>query len=355
MGWGHRDPPTRAPTRFSDRRPVSACRPCCPLSLGLCGISLTGSRALSACLCPCPGASLGLPAPPRALGFSSVPLRPAAPDVGPLQPTARPRTQSSHVTRTTCRSCAQVPGGGPGAVRQMLQTRSTRTARAQLPGGHLRAHLAGMIFSTCCSCLLLAAARPGSAAMRGLCGSARDSPPSKCTCVCPHACTCVLTCDIAQTPSPSQRHLQGMALLPSGAPQHLVKTWPGQAPGPSGRCQLGIWWEEVSEQPDSMLARRFPPLVGPPGAQPPAQRLYPEPPTAAARPPCPQPPLTWPGLPGVQPPPSTFRMAWTRGVSQLGVVQQHWPVPGKGAVAPEASGEAHPLVQTLTLQTSPWC
>lgn len=123
-----------------------------------------------------------------------------------------------------------------------------------------------------------------------------------CVPVCMHVCAHMCT---RPDPLPSQRSGYGSA-GPSGAPQHLVSTWPGQAPGPSGRCQLGIWWEGVSEQPDScllggshhwwVLLVPSPLSTAPTLSLPPRGRAGLLPPAS----------LTWPGLPGVQPPPSTL-------------------------------------------------
>ena len=148
---------------------------------------------------------------------------------------------------------------------------------------------------------------------------------------------------------------------PLGAPQHLVSTWPGQAPGPSGRRQLGIWWEGVSEQPNSLL-------VGPPGAPPPQHSTHPEPPTAGpGRPPAPS--LTDPAGPAWAPAwglASTLhplRMAWTRGAEPgWGVVQQHWPgargsglraLRPRGGPTPPAGPDPHTTDKPMVLKPRP--
>lgn len=100
--------------------------------------------------------------------------------------------------------------------------------------------------------------------------------------------------------------------------------------------------------------------MGPPGAQPPQHSAYPEPPTAGLGWP-PAPSLTdlagpaWGPASTLHPPPSQdgldsgSRARLGGGPAALARRQ------GEGAACPEAPGRAHPPVQTLTLQTSPWC
>ena len=136
-----------------------------------------------------------------------------------------------------------------------------------------------------------------------------NSQQSKCVHVCArmHARACS---HVHRSRSPPLSAIRVWLCRPLGAPQHLVSTWPGQAPGPSGRRQLGVWWEGVSEQPNSCLLggshRWWVLLVPSPLSTAPTLSLPPRG-RAGLLPPA---SLTRPGLrghlPGVRPPPSTL-------------------------------------------------
>lgn len=144
-------PPTRAPTRFSDRCPVSASVALAVVFVpgSLCGISLSVSGALSASACvPVPGALSGSPTPAVFLGFSpGLPSRPPPPDAAVCP--QRALYQSSHVdendVQTVSHKCLVV---GLEQYEQMLQTKKHQDSEGLYYLAGTYEPTTGMIFST---------------------------------------------------------------------------------------------------------------------------------------------------------------------------------------------------------------
>ena len=144
------------------------------------------------------------------------------------------------------------------------------------------------------------------------------------------------------------------------SPQHLVSARPGPGalrPVPTGDSVGGGF-----RATHLMLAWGFPLLVGPPSAWPPRHRARPEPPTVGrgrAHTPQPQRPgRACSGVPARGPAPT---LSGQPGLGEQSQVrgwggQEHRPgARGRGLRAPRPRGGPTPLVQTLTLQTTPWC